>query len=124
VKRFTVDARSVESFEDFVEAFNRGFVEHVGGTWNGNLDGFNDFLSWPQESHYELELLGSEASELNLGYPAQAAWLRGNLETCHPSNRRDVEARLALAEAGRGETLFDVLKEIIESHSEVRLILS
>jgi hypothetical protein len=36
----------------------------------------------------------------------------------------DLEARLALAEAERGETLFDVLREIVEANSDVRLLLS
>ena len=123
MRRFTVDARTVQSFGDFVEAANAGFIERVGGKWNGNLDAFNDYLSWPEEPEYELELLGAVNCARNLGHAAQAAWLRDHLGTCHPSNRADIQTRLALAETQRGETLFDVLKEIIEANSDVRLLL-
>jgi hypothetical protein len=123
VRRFTVDARKVQSFGEFVDAANAGFIERVGGKWNGNLDAFNDYLSWPEEPEYELELVGAADCARNLGHVAQAAWLRDHLETCHPANRPDLQARLALAEAQRGETLFDVLKEIIEANSHVRLLL-
>jgi hypothetical protein len=123
VRRFTIDARNVRSFRDFVDAANAGFIEQVGGKWNGNLDAFNDYLSWPEEQQYELELLGAADCARNLGHAAQAAWLQGHLRTCHPSNRADFQSRIALAEAGRGETLFDVLKKIIEASSDVRLLL-
>ena len=45
MKTFTIDGRRVGSFEDFIEATNLGFVEQIGGRWNGNLDAFNDYLS-------------------------------------------------------------------------------
>lgn len=80
VKSFTIDGRAVRSFPDFVEAVNVGFVEQVGGRWNGNLDAFNDYLSW-QEGVYELELLDAASCARNLGHAAQAAWLRGCVTT-------------------------------------------
>ena len=42
-----------------MEAANIGFVGQVGGKWNGNLDAFNDYLTWPEEEQYELEILDS-----------------------------------------------------------------
>ncbi|HEY7215193.1 MAG TPA: hypothetical protein VIC28_11220, partial [Thermoanaerobaculia bacterium] len=81
MERFTIDGRRVLSFDDFVEAANAGFVEQVGGRWNGNLDAFNDYLSWPEEDEYELELLDAANCARNLGHGAQAAWLRDHLDT-------------------------------------------
>src|SRR4030095_4526423 len=107
----------------FVDAANAAFIEEAGGKWNGNLDAFNDYLSWPEEPLYELELLGAADCARNLGHAAQAAWLRDHLQTCHPSNRPDFHARLEQAEGDRGETLFDTLRRIIEAHSGVRLLL-
>ena len=123
MKRFSIDGGNVRSLHDFVEATNAGFVEHVGGRWNGNLDAFNDYLSWPEEQEYEIELLHSAICERNLGHAAQAEWLREHLGTCHPSNRADLQSRLAQAEAGGGQTLFDVIKEILAENSQVRLLL-
>ena len=123
MRRFTIDGRQVRSFDDFVAATNAGLIESVGGKWNGNLDAFNDYLSWPEEQEYELELVGATGLAERLGHAAQAAWLRAHLQTCHPSNVAAMESRLARAEAGQGETLFDVVKEIIADNPHVRLVL-
>ncbi|HKO93442.1 MAG TPA: hypothetical protein VJU61_19950 [Polyangiaceae bacterium] len=123
MKRFTIDARQVKSFADFVAAANAGFIESVGGEWNGNLDAFNDYLSWPEEQEYELELVDADRLAKCLGHVAQADWLRAHLQTCHPSNVVDTESRLALAQAGQGETLFDVVQEIITHNPHVHLVL-
>ena len=83
MRRYTVDGRGVRSFDDFVAAMNAGFIRPAGGLWNGNLDAFNDYLSWPDDAEYELELLG----------------------------------------ASEGETLFDVIREIVAANPHVHLML-
>jgi len=118
---YSIDCRSVKSFDDFIAAVNAGFVQHLGGLWNGNLDAFNDYLYW--DGDFQLELLGAENCAAQLGHPAQAAWLREHLQTCHPSNVPELQSRLARAEANEGETLFDVIKQIIASNPNVRLLL-
>ena len=123
MKRFTIDGRRVRSFDDFIAATNAGFIEGVGGKWNGNLDALDDYLSWSEEEEYELEVLGAADCAVNLGYEAQAAWLRAHVQTCHPSNVASMESRLALARACQGETLFDVVKEIFTDNPHVRLLL-
>jgi len=30
----------------FIAEFHRGFISHVDGDWNCNLDAFDDFLTW------------------------------------------------------------------------------
>lgn len=57
---YQVDCRQVRSYEDLVEAFNKAFIELVGGKWNGNLDALNDYLSWPEPNPYELVILGAD----------------------------------------------------------------
>ncbi|PKN26494.1 MAG: hypothetical protein CVU65_05445 [Deltaproteobacteria bacterium HGW-Deltaproteobacteria-22] len=56
---YRVDCTKIASFEDFIEAFNKALIEPVGGKWNGNLDAFNDYLSWPDQTPYKLEILGA-----------------------------------------------------------------
>lgn len=102
---------------------NVGFIELVGGRWDGNLDAFNDYLKWPTEEQYELQLIDAANCARNLDHAAQAAWLRQHLANCHPSNITSIRSRLAQAEAKRGETLFDVILEIIASNGHVRLVL-
>jgi hypothetical protein len=123
MKTFTIDARNVMSFDDFIVAVNVGFLQHVNGEWNGNLDAFNDYLCWPGEKEYRLELLGAEGCAQTLGHAAQATWLKGHLATCHPSSVPGMQAKLLQAEAGEGQTLFDVVLEIIGYYPHVHLVL-
>ena len=58
MREFVVRVADVGSFEDFIAAFNEGFCRHVGGHWGGNLDAFNDYLSWPDEGRYRLIFQG------------------------------------------------------------------
>jgi hypothetical protein len=63
VKEYVVELSQVDSFADAIAAFNEGLIERCGGHWNGNLDAFNDYLSWPAEEGYRLVLRGADASE-------------------------------------------------------------
>ncbi len=61
MKEYVVDLTAVTSWPDFIAAFNEGFVRPVGGEWHGNLDAFNDYLSWPDEDQYRLVIRGWQA---------------------------------------------------------------
>ncbi len=124
MKRYVVDCISVASFADFVEATNAGFIRAAGGEWNGNLDAFDEYLSWPADEQYELEFRDAQACATALGQVAMAGWLRDTLRTCHPDNVPSLQQRLAAAECGEGQTLFELIREIIADHTQVRLILS
>ena len=124
MKCFAVDCRSIASFEDFVAAMNRGFVRHVGGEWHGNLDAFNDYLSWPSEDEYQLKIVGWASCTAALGHDAMAKWLRHNLARCHPSNIAEVRRELARAERGQGKTLLARIREIIAGNRNVHLVLA
>jgi len=67
---FEIDCRKVECFDDLVAAFNCGLIELIGGKWNGNLDAFNDYLSWPESSPYTLVVLGRDQCERVLNFKA------------------------------------------------------
>jgi hypothetical protein len=114
---FEIDGERFDDFTGFVAEFNRSFVSHVGGNWKGNLDAFNDYLSWGDQRS-TIRWLHSEKSRTDLGHEAIAAWLSDNLLRCHPTNRSAVQDRLKKAENGLGPTLFEWLVEIIEENTE------
>ena len=58
MKDYVVDVANVTSWEEFITAFNEGFVSTFGSEWNGNLDAFNDYLWWPDEHPYRLVIRG------------------------------------------------------------------
>lgn len=122
--RYTIDCTSVESFENFVKAANAGLIQPSDGNWSGNLDAFNDYLSWPPESEYELEIHGATKVAESLGHAAMAKWLRDTLKTCHPDNVEHLKQRLSDAECSKGQTLFELLLEIIAGQTHVRLVLT
>lgn len=63
-----------------------------------------------------LKWVNSDSSRLALSYDAMARWLEQILLTCHPSHRASIEARVSNAQRGQGQTLFDMIVEIIYDH--------
>ncbi|MFN3151918.1 hypothetical protein [Bremerella sp.] len=120
---FHIDGERFDDFPGFIAEFNRGFVSHVGGQWNGNMDAFNDYLYWGDQGS-TIRWMHSNKSRDDLGHDAMAQWLAENLLRCHPANRSSVQARLDQARNGLGPTLFEWLVEIIDENSEfVDLVL-
>ncbi|WP_439621048.1 hypothetical protein [Gemmata sp.] len=94
MRAFVVRVAEVRSFEDFITAFNEGFCRHVGGHWTGNLNAFNDNLSWPAEERYRLILQGwQECASALVRVPYQPR-----------------------------ESLRDVLMEILQANDHVELV--
>ena len=96
LKEFTIDLTNVKSFTDIISAFNDGLIKPAGGNWNGNLDAFNDYLSWPPEQAYRLILLG-----WNRVYPILSA------TPFHGS-----------------QTMLDVITEIFQHNPHVQIVYS
>jgi hypothetical protein len=122
VKEYVVELSQVDSFADAIAAFNEGLIERCGGHWNGNLDAFNDYLSWPVAESYRLVLRGAAQGRHALGHAAMAQWAREHIGTCHPSNVESMRDRVIVAEGGEGPTLFDELMEIIAHNGHVTLV--
>lgn len=70
LRTYEIDCREVRTYDDFVAVFNRAFIETLGGRWDGNLDAFNDYLSWPEEVPYRLVIVGSDRCAQVLNYKA------------------------------------------------------
>jgi hypothetical protein len=119
---YTVDGRNCRDFASFIVEVNRGFCSHLGVTWDGNLDAFNDYLDWP-EGEYRLIWAESKYARQPLGHDELAKWLEGNIQRCHPSAVPIQQERLQLARANHGPTLFDWLVEIIQGHPQIELRL-
>lgn len=118
----TIDGRDVDDFAGFIRAFNHSF-SRFDVLWDGNLDAFKDFLVWPDEP-YDLVWLRSGLSRRRLGHGEMVKWLEDVLRHCHPASVSSVRERREAAKRGEGQTLFELLIEIIEGQSRyVRLRL-
>jgi len=83
-----------------------------------SLDAFNDLLRGgfgKTEAGESLRIrwLRSDKSREDLGYPATAEYYEKLLERVHPSNREELEQKLADAREGRGATLFELITDLI-----------
>lgn len=118
----TLDGSSVHDFKTFIEEFNRVY-SRFDVCWDGHLDAFNDYLAWPDEK-YVLVWKQSELSRSGLGYGEMVRWLEETLQHCHPSSVSHMRERLEAAQLGVGQTMFDLIVEIIEGNGDyVRLRL-
>jgi hypothetical protein len=122
MKHYRVDCSTITTFQDFINAMNDAFIRDAGGDWNGHLDAFNDYLSWPKDVPYAIELVDHAKLARALDHQTMAERLRSILTTCHPDNASRVEAELELAESGEGQTLFDVIIEIITDEQNFEFV--
>ena len=115
---YEIDGRSFVDFAGFIEEFNRVFVRQFDSTWNGNLDAFNDYLFWPDQHPYLLVWRHSDLSRQRLGHEEMAKWLEERVRHCHLLNVPEIQRRLGAACRVEGETMFDLLVEIIRDNAE------
>ena len=90
-----------------------------GASWGHGLDAFNDILRGgfgTPEGGFVLRWRNSDLSRLRLGHAETVRVLKKRLTSCHPENVRFVRAELRVARSGRGETIFETLVAIIQSH--------
>ncbi len=114
-----LDGARIDTLEQFWDEVERVLIP--GADWGRNLDAFNDILRGgfgTPEGGFVLVWKEAERSRRMLGYAETARWLEARLSRVHPSNVARFRERLAAAQSGSGETLFDTLVEIIRDHGE------
>jgi hypothetical protein len=112
-----------------------GFYEEVSSVlmkdtdWKiGTLDGFDDILYGGFgvfENGEELEIVWKESqkSEKDLGFEATCDFYENKIRQGKPFNIQLIQQKLDELISGKGQTLFGILVEIIESHKNIVLIL-
>ncbi|KMQ64699.1 ribonuclease inhibitor [Chryseobacterium angstadtii] len=112
-----------------------GFYEEVssvlmkGTDWKvGTLDGFDDILYGGFgvfENNEEIELIWKESqkSRNDLGFDATRSFYQNKINQGKPFNIELIQQKLDELISGKGQTLFEILIEIIESHGNITLIL-
>ncbi|WP_426479048.1 ribonuclease inhibitor [Chryseobacterium sp. CBSDS_008] len=94
----------------------------------GTLDGFDDILYGGFgviEGKEEIEMIWkeSEKSKEDLGYQATREFYENKIRQGKPFNIELIQQKLDNLTEGKGQTLFDILVEIIESHANITLRL-
>ncbi|MCI3935685.1 ribonuclease inhibitor [Chryseobacterium aahli] len=113
-----------------------GFYEEVSqvlmkeADWKvGTLDGFDDILYGGFgvfESKDEIEIIwkDSQKSKEKLGLEATKEFYENKIKQGKPFNINLAQEKLDDLIAGNGQTLFEILVEIIESHKNITLVLN
>ncbi|KFF75738.1 ribonuclease inhibitor [Chryseobacterium sp. P1-3] len=115
------------SLEGFYEEISKVLMKDT--DWKvGTLDGFDDILYGGFgifESHEEIEILWeeSEKSRKDLGLIATKEFYENKIRKGKPFNIELVRQKLKDLTEGKGQTLFEILVEIIESHRNIILKL-
>ena len=112
-----------------------GFYEEVSHVlmkdvdWKvGTLDGFDDILYGGFgviEGKEETEIIWKESrkSKEDLGFTATREFYENKIRQGKPFNIEFIQQKLDELISGKGQTLFDILVEIIESHANIILRL-
>ncbi|MDH6254322.1 hypothetical protein M2347_004049 [Chryseobacterium sp. H1D6B] len=112
-----------------------GFYEEVSSVlmkdadWKvGSLDGFNDILYggfgvFENGDTVQLTWKESQKSKQDLGFEATKEFYENKIKQGKPFNIELIQEKLDELIDGKGQTLFEILIEIIESHQNITLIL-
>lgn len=94
----------------------------------GTLDGFNDILYGGFgviENNEEIEIIWKEAQKSgeDLGFKATKEFYDNKIRQGKPFNIELIQQKLDDLMAGKGQTLFEILIEIIQAHPNITLTL-
>jgi RNAse (barnase) inhibitor barstar len=126
-KIYEIDGEQFSNLEEFWDEISEKIIPDV--YWGRNLDAFNDILyggfGTPEEG-FILIWKNSQVSKVKLGYSETMNWLENTvLKNCHPLNKEHVKKRIQDAKQNKGETLFEIIVEIMldKEHSDIELRL-
>ncbi|WP_080779648.1 ribonuclease inhibitor [Chryseobacterium phocaeense] len=94
----------------------------------GTLDGFDDILYGGFgvfENGEPIEIIWKESqkSKEDLGFEATCIFYKNKIRQGKPFNTQLIQEKLDDLISGKGQTLFEILIEIIQSHKNITLIL-
>lgn len=114
-----INGSHFSNLEGFYHEVSRLFMKDE--DWKiGTLDGFDDILYG-----YKGEIIWKDAekSEKELAFDMTEEFYENKLKQGKIFNTALIQQKLDDLRSGKGQTLFEILVEIIRSHSNIRLIL-
>ncbi|OBW41741.1 hypothetical protein AB670_01868 [Chryseobacterium sp. MOF25P] len=118
-KMTVINGGHFSDLEGFYEEVSQLFMK--GEDWKvGTLDGFDDILYGVET---DITWKDSQKSKEDLGFDLTKKFYENKIKQRKPFNVQLIQQKLAELIAGNGQTLFEILIEIIESHKNITLIL-
>ncbi len=118
-KMTIINGSHFSNLEGFYEEIFQLFMKDEG--WKvGTLDGFNDILYGIDS---DIIWKNSQKSKEDLGFELTKEFYENKIGIGKPFNVELIQKKLNELIEGNGQTLFEILIEIIESHKNITLIL-
>lgn len=126
-KMTVINGSHFSNLEGFYEEVSKVLTKDT--NWKvGTLDGFNDILYggfgiFENEDEIEITWEDSEKSKKDLAFDATKEFYEKKIKQGKPFNVELIQQKLDDLISGNGQTLFEILIEIIQSHKNITLIL-
>lgn len=113
-----INGDNFDDLEGFYTEIEKILTSNLTWRTGHNLDAFNDLLRGGFGVHeygepLAIRWLKSDKSRCDFGYKATEEYYKNMLERCHRTNRALVVEKMKQAGQGQGETLMDIIVEII-----------
>lgn len=118
-KMTVINGSHFSNLADFYEEISQLFIKNE--DWKvGTLDGFDDILYGIET---DITWKESQKSKEDLGFNLTKEFYENKIRQGKPFNVELIQQKLDELIDGNGQTLFEILIEIIESHKNITLIL-
>ncbi|GAA5083171.1 hypothetical protein GCM10023210_01410 [Chryseobacterium ginsengisoli] len=118
-KMTVINGSHFSNLEGFYEEISQLFMKDE--DWKvGTLDGFDDILYGIDSN---ITWKDSQKSKVDLGFDLTKEFYENKIRIGKPFNVKLIQQKLDELIDGNGQTLFEILIEIIESHENIKLIL-
>lgn len=118
-KMTVINGGHFSNLEGFYEEISQLFMKDE--DWKvGTLDGFDDILYGVET---DIVWKDSQKSKEDLGFDLTKEFYENKIRQGKPFNVQLIQQKLDELIAGKGQTLFEILIEIIESHKNITSIL-
>lgn len=127
-KELIIDGSKFNNTVEFYIEIDKVLTKDLTWKTGHNLDAFNDLLRGGFGVHEYSEPIiiiwkKPNKSKMDLGFNATIKHYENMLTRCHPTNMDNVRALLEDAKQERGDTLFDIIIQVIKEHDHIELIL-
>ncbi|QHS63549.1 barstar family protein [Chitinophaga agri] len=128
-KQLVINGDHIHDIPSFYKEINRVFMQEEDWEIGNSLDAFDDLLygglgAIKGQEPVQLIWLHISKSKDALGYEATRNYYLEKLAPGSPFNKTHFTAQLSALEAGKGQTYFDIVLEIIAGHKNIALIKS
>lgn len=127
-KQIILDGGRFSDMDTFYKEADNILTKDLDWETGHNLDAFNDLLRggfgvYEYEEPIDFIWQNSAKSKVDLGIPETLKYYQKMLKRCHPSNIPAIKKDMKDLENNAGQTLFDIIVEIISRHQHINFIM-